>query len=400
MQSTVFSNPFRPGAGHMPPYLAGRVHETNEFKKLLTQNVVLDNLILTGLRGIGKTVLLDTFKPLAVNEGWLWMGSALSESASVTENSLVTRVLTDISLVTTNLIVSKDANAAGFQSDKKLEHQNLDYNFLTRLYNGAGGLVSDRLKFVLEYVWTCIARNPKLKGMIFAFDEAQTMTDHSEDNEYPLSVLLDVFQSIQKKNIPFMLVLVGLPTLFPKLVETRTYTERMFRVLTLTKLSKEERSQAIKVPIEQSECPVSFDDESIELIIDASGGYPYFIQFICREVYDIFLQKLAQGVKASVPLNEIMAKLDNDFFSGRWLRATDRQRDLLTVISELENCDEEFTIAEIVERAGKLPKPLSASHISQMLTSLIQSGLIYKNRYSKYSFAVPLLGEFIKRQNK
>ena len=63
---TKFKNPFRPGAGHMPPYLAGRENENREFAQLLEQDVILKNLVLTGLRGLGKTVLLETFKPLAI----------------------------------------------------------------------------------------------------------------------------------------------------------------------------------------------------------------------------------------------------------------------------------------------------------------------------------------------
>ena len=84
-EQSQFSNPFRPGAGHMPPYMAGREQETNEFRRLLGQSTVLENLVLTGLRGLGKTVLLETFKPLAIQEGWLWAGTDLSESASISE---------------------------------------------------------------------------------------------------------------------------------------------------------------------------------------------------------------------------------------------------------------------------------------------------------------------------
>lgn len=70
-----FTNPYRPGAGHMPPHLAGREREHAEFDQLLRQDPVLKNLILTGLRGVGKTVLLETFKPRAVAAGWHWVGT-------------------------------------------------------------------------------------------------------------------------------------------------------------------------------------------------------------------------------------------------------------------------------------------------------------------------------------
>src|SRR5262249_3786563 len=102
----------------------------------------------------------------------------------------------------------------------------------------------------------------------------------------------------------------------------------------------------------------------------------------------------------SIPMDEIMRKLDSDFFAGRWARATDRQRELLGVISYLPNCEAEFTVQEVVENLANkgLEKPFSSSHSNQMLASLSEAGLIYKNRHGRYSYAVPLLGEFIRRQ--
>src|SRR5712692_9695712 len=99
-----FTNPFRPGAGHMPPYLAGRETEKDEFTRILRQDVILENLVLTGRRGVGKTVLLETFKPMAIQAGWLWAGTDLSESSSVSEANLAVRLLTDLAIVTSALI--------------------------------------------------------------------------------------------------------------------------------------------------------------------------------------------------------------------------------------------------------------------------------------------------------
>ena len=130
-----------------------------------------------------------------------------------------------------------------------------------------------------------------------------------------------------------------------------------------------------------------------------SGGYPYFIQFICREVYDAFIQLIDRSEQTWVPVTEIEQKLDTDFFAGRWARATDRQRELLSAIAQLDNCDEEFTVQEVVEASKRvLDKPFSSSHVNQMLVTLASQGLVYKNRHGKYSFAVPLLGRFIRRQ--
>ena len=102
-----------------------------------------------------------------------------------------------------------------------------------------------------------------------------------------------------------------------------------------------------------------------------------------------------------IPILSILRKLDTDFFAGRWARATDRQRELLSVIPHLGAPDEEFTVQHIVEESkGISPKPFRASHVSQMLAALCDGGLVYKNRHGKYSFAVPLLGRFIRRQQQ
>ncbi len=131
---------------------------------------------------------------------------------------------------------------------------------------------------------------------MLAYDEAQNLADQAERNQYPLSLLLDVFQSIQKKELPFLLVLTGLPTLFPKLVQARTFAERMFHVVTLGRLNEEECRQAITIPVKQVNCPVTINEPAIEAIINSSGGYPYFVQFLCREIYDSCLQQTAAGI--------------------------------------------------------------------------------------------------------
>ena len=385
----------------MPPYLAGRRREELEFRRLLDQHVVFENLILTGLRGVGKTVLLDAWKPIAIQQGWLWVGTDLSESTSISERSLAVRILADLAPITSTIVIGSEQQLQmGFLGEEAHTTTRLGHAQLAAIYDAEPGLSSDKLKAVLMTVWEHLSARGK-RGIVFAYDEAQNLSDHSEKEEYPLSVLLDVFQSIQKKGIPFFLALTGLPTLFPRLVEARTYSERMFHVVFLSQLSEDDSRDAILKPLDDASCPVKFNHRAVNLICRFSGGYPYFIQFMCREAYDTWLQKAGTGTPASVPLEEIVAKLDTDFFSGRWHRATDRQRDLLNLIASLPHCDTEFTVQEIVNISGQSKtKPFSSSHVNQMLGSLGKLGLVYKNRHGKYAFAVPLLGQFIQRQNQ
>lgn len=391
-----FTNPFRPGAGHMPPYLAGRQAEQLEFKQLLDQDVILRNLILTGLRGVGKTVLLETFKPLAINEGWLWVGTDLSESVGVSEDNLAIRLLSDLALVTSGITMTQeDRRKAGFITSQ--QEITWGYATLRKLYDETPGLVADKLKRVLEDVSRVLAPIGK-KGVVFAYDEAQNFSDNDSKDQYPLSILLEVFQSIQRKGVRFLLVLTGLPTLFPRLVDARTYSERLFRVIFLNRLTEQDTRDAIERPMADEKCPVRFTPDTIERILSHSGGYPYFIQFICKEIFDRWIQKIAEGEDPGVLFEDITRKLDSDFFAGRWAKVTDRQRDLLGVVAQMPNSDGEFTVQEIVNISNELlEKPFASSRVSAILSALMNAGLIYKNRHGKYRFAVPMFGQFILR---
>lgn len=395
-----FQNPFRPGAGHMPPYLAGRETEKKEFDKILKQTVILDNIVLTGLRGVGKTVLLETFKSRAMQQNWLWIGTDMSESTSISEERLVIRIISDLAVIGSSIPVALiKRQGIGFIGEEKIGTQTMNYEFLMEIYQKFPGLVADKLKHVLKTLWANMQAHGK-QGLVFAYDEAQNLSDHAEKNEFPLSILLDVFQSIQRQNVPFLLVLTGLPTLGPKLVEARTYAERMFHTIFLQKLDRTACAEAVTKPIAESKCHIGFSPESVDSIYEITDGYPYFIQFVCREIYDVWVQNVDCGEElSSVPIDAIVRKLDIDFFSGRWSRATDRQRDLLKIIALLPNCDTEFTVSEVVEKSKKVEsKAFSSSHVNQMLSALSAIGLVFKNRYGKYSFAVPLLGQFIRRQ--
>jgi hypothetical protein len=434
MPNSLPPNPFRPGAGQPPPYLAGRRGQSQEFRRLLKQDVILENMVLAGLRGVGKTVLLDTiFRSEAIQAGWGWVGNDMSESSSASEEQLALRLITDLAVYTSSLVIgAREFAGVGFRPEKQRIQHTLDFRRMWALYQDTPGLVSDKLKRVLECAWECMQHH-KRRGLVFAYDEAQNLSDHPVRNEYPLSLLLDVFQSLQKKEIPFLLVLAGLPPLFPKLVAARTFAERMFRVVFLDRLNENDSRDAILEPIRRVPVPLPeealkewgrkpkgdnsptppFPESWIDLwtqelapaIVGKSGGYPYFIQFLCREYHDLFVSLFGAPYVGEFPDSpddlDVVRKLDSDFYAGRWDKTTDRQRELLTVIAHLDSADEEFTVREIVEKSKEISaKPFRNSHVSQMLVTLSDAGLVYRNRHGKYSFAVPLLGRFILRQQQ
>ena len=396
----LFTNPFRPGAGQPPPYLAGREQERDAFSQLLQQAPILQNLILTGLRGVGKTVLLETFRPLALEKGWFWAGNDFSEATGVSEQNLAVRILADLSPIVSSFTLTEvDKKVIGFKRMGERSEIKLTFPVLMSIYNTTPGLETDKLKNVLQIIWDTV--KSKVNGIVLAYDEAQILKDKAVDKQYPLSLLLEVVQFLQRKQIPYLLILTGLPTLPTNVIEARTYSERMFKVMTLDKLNEAESRDAILRPIQIKSCPVTFNERGISELIKYSSGYPYFIQFFCKEVFDAILQQIKVGIKEpAVTVAENVRKLDSDFYFGRWSRVTDRQRELLMVIAKLPNANEEFTIKEIASKSVDLKNQFKTAYINNTLGKLIEFGLIFKNRRSKYSFAVPLLADYINRQEE
>jgi AAA ATPase domain len=397
----TFKNPFRPGAGQLPPYLAGRQIQIDEFEnKILTQDPTIKNLIISGLRGVGKTVLLDTLKPIALKEGWIVAGTDLSESASSNEINFSIRFLTDLASAVSNVLVStNEVKAIGFKSKSVSVEHYLNYEVLEYIYKTTNGLEADKLKAVLKFTWDVCQKHAK--GIILAYDEAQNLKDSKEEKQYPLSLLLEITQHAQRIGLPMLLILTGLPTLMSNLIAARTYAERMFHQVLLSRLSDDDSREAIERPIQDQNCPVSLAPEAIDRIVKHSGGYPYFIQYICKETYDGLIQQQAMGVPIAsirIRIEEIIRKLDIDFYQARWNRATDKQRNLLNVIAQLENAESEFSMKDIEAAMKSSGSKVTASAINIMLKSLAESSLIYKTRYGFYSFAVPMFSHFVKRE--
>jgi AAA ATPase domain len=399
---TVPINPFRPGNGQRPLYLAGRTYEHDQFTKMVRDNTVAQNAILTGLRGTGKTVLLEELKPIAQAQNWLWAGNDLSESASLTEDRFAQRIVVDLTALLRPLVTKQDETApVGFTGTLNITQRPITFDDLWKIYQSTPGFTDDKLKAVLTHVRSIIEQT-NLKGIIFAYDEAQNLSDHAASKEYPLSILLDVFSFFQRQasKCRFMLVLTGLPTLFPKLNEARTYTERMFHVMHLQRLDDSAAHDAITMPIRLSESKMTFSKKTINTIIEMSNGYPYFLQFIGKEVFDAWIGKITVGEVPSVAMDDILKKLDLDFFAPRWARATDRQQDFMRVIATMPNAEDEFSVQDIVLASRVLLKRgFNPSHATQILQALAEKGLVYRERRAGYCFAVPLLSRFIARQN-
>ena len=404
---TLIENPYRPGAGHAPPFLAGRRGEQEQFLRLLHQPIVTQNILVTGLRGFGKTVLLDQMKATAEAHNWLWVGNDLSESSSLTEERLALRILTDLA----------QAISARFDrtnSGTNLTHERLldrieqitrddnsafTFDALKALYEQSAGLPSDRLRAVLLHV-TRLAHKVRIQGVILGYDEAQCLCDHAERNEFPMSMLIETVSALQKRDglTPCLLVLCGLPQVFDALTETRTYTERMFQVMTLDRLSRDETRAALTTPLAQFKARLHTPSELIDKVVNLTGGYPYLIQFFGRELVEQLLESGGTLSADKFPTLGAMERLDSGLFSARWNRTTDKQRDLLGLIaSRPPTTSSDFSARELEQLRGSSTDP-TASNFNQMLMGLCDRGLLYRTRHGRYAFTVPLCEAMILRR--
>ncbi|MGE0629420.1 MAG: hypothetical protein AB7O43_16525 [Hyphomicrobiaceae bacterium] len=397
-------NPYRPGAGHFPPLLAGRIVEQNHFKRALRERHPSENFLITGLRGFGKTVLLDRLRDMAEDHGWIWVGNDLSESASLSEERLALRVLTDLSEAISSKLGSK-AQCDGEASSREPAPLSADdfgreqhvFDALKGVYENSPGLPSDRLKAVISRAGSLAAR-ARASGLILSYDEAQCLRDHADRNEFPMSMLVETVQSLQRRPgvVPVLLLLSGLPHVQDALTDTRTYTERMFHILTLDRLSREETWAALATPLDNLMPPLHASKELIDKVVDLSGGYPYLIQFFGKELVDKLLENGGTLQYDAFPAADTLERLDAGLFGARWSRTTDKQREILGLLANRgANAAREITASEVAELSEG---ETSNAQATQHLQALCERGLLYRTRYGRYAFTVPMSEAMILRR--
>jgi AAA ATPase domain len=406
-KQALIENPYRPGAGHAPPFLAGRSSEQLHFKRMLNQSHLTDNVLITGLRGFGKTVLLAQLQKTAEAADWLWVGNDLSESSSLSEDRLAIRILTDLAQAIGERIDQPD-HATGHMPERlqlrleqlaRADRSAFTFDALKAQYEQTPGLPSDRLRAVLLRV-SSLVNKIRLKGIILAYDEAQCLCDRADADQFPMSMLIETTSALQKKEglVPLMLVLCGLPQVFDALTETRTYTERMFHVMTLERLSRDETRAAITVPLANLPVQLHTPPSLIEKVLSLTGGYPYLVQFFGRELIEQLLENGGTLSADRFPSSGAFERLDAGLFSARWNRTTDKQRELLGLIAaRAPNANGEFSAREL-EQLRLATGDGGEANITQILSALCDRGMLFRTRHGYYAFTVPMSEVMIQRR--
>jgi len=380
------NNPFRPGNGIMPPYLAGRESEIFWFENSLTSALSLpQNLVLSGIRGTGKTVLLRIFENICTKKKWLFVRREFNNKLNQ-EGEFLNALLTDIVAKTKGISLVKKLRKPliGFKERYK---EGIDGDIISILIQKYKGPLGDRLEAILRDVYNAILE-AGYNGLVLLYDEFHFIEDGKVNDNYPLSLLLESLSHVQQEGLRYYLVLSGLPPLFPNLVKAKTYAERMFSVKNIGNLSKDASFKAIKLPLEDA--GINFTDELINTIVEEAQGYPYFLQFYPYYLIQNIPKKriTLKDFKEMYPL--LLKELNESFFMGRFNRASNGEQKILFEMAKLGS---EIKFSELREKA-KIDK----NYLNQILISLIEKGLIFRIGRGKYKFTLPLFEKFLLRK--
>jgi AAA ATPase domain len=382
-------NPFVPGAGAQPPELTGRQHLLELARIALgrtRRGRAAKNLIAIGLRGTGKTVLLQRISNMAVADSCHTCFIEAHEHEHLAELLIpqVRRLILDLDrLGALNEHVKRGLRVLkSFMSCFKLSYADLELELDIAPETGSadsGMLESDLTELLVSLGRAAAARQV---GIAILIDEIQFLTQRD------LAALSMALHRCAQHALPVVLIAVGLPQILTMAGKSKSYAERMFEFPEVGPLSLEDADLALRAPVEKQ--GASWADGALEKIWHDTAGYPYFLQEWGYHSWNIARGPAigaADVVKASTGA---VAQLDDNFFRVRFGRLTRRERDYLRAMAELgPGPHRSVAVADLFG--------LRVQALSSFRSRLIDKGLIYSPEYGLSAFSVPLFDRFLKR---
>jgi hypothetical protein len=376
-------NPYTPGAGTRPNELAGRDEEIQSFRILLSRlrdGRPEQSQIITGLRGVGKTVLLNAFEDYSEEAGYLSAFHELTPESSLPEllGKDIQRLLRDLKLskkvadgVRTGLAalsVFKLADPNGFElsiDPKKLQAQRLTEDFI-ELFLQVGGAARD-----------------KGAGLVFFLDEIQFA------REAEFRALISALHRAMQKRLPVTVAAAGLPHIPGLAGEARSYAERLFRFPAIGALPPTDARAALVVPAERE--GASYNEAAIALTLELTQGYPFYIQEYGKHIWNLARSSpiTPKDVETARPRAE--EALDRGIYEVRIQRATQKERRYLRAMAELGSGP--YKVGAVAKAMGS-----TTTALSTIRQKLLDRGLIYATEdYGHIDFTVPRFDEFMRR---
>lgn len=383
------TNPYTPGAGFMPAYLAGReklLQDAETYLKSIQGRYPQQSVLYYGLRGVGKTVLLNAVEGIAENLDILYSHIEANETEQFTDKLIISvnKFINKISVKdAAKEIVKKCASLVKMFA---LTYNAKDGEFGLSIGSNANfsaGVFADDL----TDIFVSLGRAALHSGdtICFFVDEAQYLTDAE------IGGLIIALHRCNQLRLPIMLFAAGLPKIKKMVGEACSYAERLFRFEQVGALSEEEATSAICEPAKDFD--VEYTDAAVRKIVEVTFGYPYFIQEFCNIVWKS-LEETAVIEESDVKESEatFYETLDSGFFSVRYERCTHRERSFMTAMVKCG--DLPCSISNVAKIMGK-----DVRTISPVRAQLINKGMIYSTRYGEIDFTVPQFDSFIRRTN-
>ncbi len=384
-------NPYRPGAGRRPPEMAGREAEQAQFRDLLDymeEGGAERGIILTGLRGVGKTVLLEEMRGMADERGWVYafVEAGLQSSFRLSITWSLTESLRVISLRHRISARLREALRV-FKSFSLKSMPDGSVSFGIEVEARAGRADTGNLEMDLSELLTDLggAAAGLGAGVLLIVDEVQDL---------PLADITAVAGAVHQTNrleLPVAVVGAGLPNLPAVLTEAKSYAERLFDYRSIGALGAEDAGRALRLPAESR--GVVWEEEALAYVVEASAGYPFFLQTFGSKVWecapgpdDLTLADAEAGVAAGC------RGLEQGFYRTRWERATPSQREYLTAMAMAGPGDGTVSTREVVDYLGK-----AHSDASPARRELINKGLIYSPERGRVDFTAPGMADYIRR---
>ena len=382
-------NPYRPGVGVQPLYLAGRDGPLRRFAAMLRAAPEQPaGMRVTGLRGVGKTVLLDVFAERASEAGWepafleLQPGHNTDEAIGAALGGLLDRTRQRLSRL------ERLRSAAG--KVLRAASLSLTWDEISLLVAFGSEREEDLARDLYETLALAVTRGRS--GLVLLLDEAQLIRDErARHGEHPLSLLIAPIVAMQRQELPLGLVVCGLPTLTTNLQKARSYSERLFRGEDIDSLEPEEAHAAFTRPLEQTSRKA--DPAVADAVVAEVEGYPYFLQLWGSELWDAAdlagVDRITTKVlEATLP--DIYRRLDHDFYAPRVATLTPAEQDLLLASA---NCPYPPLRSTDLIRASDRTQ----GNVNVLLGRLVEAGALYRIRKGEYDYTAPKFRDYLLR---
>jgi len=386
----ALTNPYTPNAGAEPQAVVGRDDQLDSFDLLLARierGRTEQSMIITGLRGVGKTVLLGQFRVKALERDWVVVELEVSKHddndfrrdvsgrlrtalLELSPKARWTDRFRHAAAVLKSFTISMDAAgsvSAGLDVEAAegfADHANLAMD-LTDVFLSLGEAAHERDR-----------------GVVLLFDEVQFLS------RTQLEALIEALHKMVQRKLPITMVGAGLPQIAELAGDAKSYAERLFTFPAIDNLPPNDAKAALSRPAQDE--GVGFTAEALDEAVTVTGGYPYFIQELGYAVWTVADGPVINldDIQVAVPAYE--AKLDTSFFRVRLDRATDLQRAYLRAMAQLgPNAQKAADVADVMGR--------SSTNLGPTRAELINMGLLYTPEHGYASFTVPHFDRFMLR---